>query len=58
MREKVFKEVTKPVFDYEIVKCDLCGYDEDETWIIPVAVHVDPDGCAGTIVTRDVCGTC
>lgn len=52
------KTVEKEVVVGEDISCDLCGFDEDESYIMVVRVEIDPDGCAGTRITRDVCLWC
>lgn len=60
MREVKYKEETKTikVFDEEVVSCDLCGFDEDESYIFEVRIEVGADDCVGTRITRDICQDC
>lgn len=58
MRKVITKEVPRQVFDHEEISCDLCGFDEDDSYIFKVKVCVAEDSCAGTRITRDVCQTC
>ena len=58
MRKVVTKPETTFVYDHEEVACDLCGFDEDDSYIFEVKVCVAEGGCAGTRITRDVCQDC
>lgn len=53
-REKIEREVVVG----EDVSCDLCGFDEDQDYVMEVRVEIDADGCAGTRITRDICLWC
>lgn len=52
------KTIEKLVAVGEEVSCDLCGFDEDETYIFEIQVEIAADSCAGTRITRDVCQWC